>query len=156
MSIPFFTPGLMLTSIGVSCIFNPFKTALYGVTGAIQGSVGAYALTTLGYGACGITTAATIGFLAGAAIAAPFAIALSLKSIFESADEVEHSIYRTIAGFVLEIAGMFLASYVISTALFLGTIPAIAVATGALITNSTVAMIKDDVGFCCEYLKSNA
>lgn len=144
ITIPFFTPSVVATSIGVSCIFKPLTTAMYGVTGAIQGAVGVYALTALGYEVCSIATAAAIGCLAGAAIAAPFAIAFGLKSIFESSDVSEdQSIFRTIAGFTLEIGVMFLASLVISTGFYLGTVPATTLAVGAIITNGAVAVIKD-------------
>ncbi len=151
ISIPFFTPGVIASSIGVSCFFKPLTTAIYGVTGAIQGAVGVYALTTLGYEACSIATAATIGGLAGAAIAAPFAIAIGFTSIF---DAPQQSFFRTIAGFALEIGVMFLASLVLSTAFYLGTLPATTIVAGALVTNAAIAVVKDAVSFGISRIRS--
>ena len=142
MATLFFAPCLAATSIGVGCVFKPLTVAMYGVTGALQGIVGAYALTSLGYSSCSIAMAASIGCLAGAAIAAPFAIAGGLKSIFENSDN-EQSFLKTIAEFTLEIAVVWLASLIISTGFYLGTAPALTVAAGAVITNASVAAVKD-------------
>lgn len=142
--LTFLTPSIAVGSIGVGLVCRPLITAMYGAIGAIQGAVGVYALTTLSYTTCSITTAATIGFLAGAAIAAPFAIAVGLKAIFDfSSDEEDHGFLTSMAFFSLNIAIIFLASLVMSTGLFLGITPAAAIGTGAVVTNFAIETVKD-------------
>lgn len=139
--VPLVTPTAVATSIGVSSVFQPLTTAMYGALGAIQGIVGMYALTALGCATCSIVTAGLIGFLAGAAIAAPFLILTGLRSILPRIDNVEEdekSFATTIAGFALNVGVMFVSSLVISTGLFLGSAPAVTVAAGAAITDITI------------------
>lgn len=148
--VPLVTPTAVATSIGVSTLFQPLTTAMYGALGAIQGIVGMYALTALGYATCSIVTAGLIGFLAGAAIAAPFLILTGLGSILPSSDadeDDEQSFATTIAGFALNIGVMFVASLAISTALFLGTAPAVTVAAGAAITDLAIEGVRDVASF---------
>ena len=134
--VPLVTPTAVATSIGVSLFLEPLKTAMYGALGAIQGILGMYALTVLGCATCSIITAGMIGFLAGTAIAVPFLILTGIKILFPTSqeDNKEQSFTASIAGFALNVGIMFLGSLAISTGLFLGTVPAVTVATGAAIT----------------------
>ncbi|WP_131739621.1 hypothetical protein [Legionella adelaidensis] len=118
-------------SVGISYIFNPLKTAVYGVVGAMQGAIGVMALSTFGFSTCSIATAATIGALAGAAIAAPFAIGMGVLGILGATEG--NDMGPTLLRFSLNVGIMLLASFVMSTSLMLGTLPVAAVTTGAVI-----------------------
>jgi hypothetical protein len=142
--LAFFTPSLSAGSIAIGLVCKPLTTAMYGFLGALQGAVGVYVLTALGYATCSAVTAATIGFLAGAAIAAPFAVFMGLKAIFDlSMVRENQGLSTSMAFFALDIGITFLASLVMSTGLFLGATPAVAVVAGAAITNVAIEAVKD-------------
>ena len=137
--------GAAAVSGAVSCMFKPMSTAIWIASGAIQGAIGAYVLTTLGYGGYSIAIAATVGALAGAAIAAPVALLIGLKGVmglFQEQDrDRDQGVAVSLIGFTLRMGIIFLASLVVSTALFLGTQPAVAVASGALVTEAASFVI---------------
>lgn len=115
-------------SVGVSYLFSPLKTAIYGVCGALQGAFGAMALSIFGVN-CSMVTAAAVGGLAGAAIAAPFAITMGLIGLF-GAEKAEGYI-PAMGRIILSVGIMFLSSLIMSMALFLGSLPVAAVGMGA-------------------------
>lgn len=135
--------GAMAASATVSCCFAPLTTFMWGVAGGIQGAMGAFVLTTLGISSASILTAAAIGALAGVAIAAPVALLMGVKWLFETSDndDDEESCLGYTADFALRIGIISLASFALSTALFLGAIPAVSVATGAVITEAARFMM---------------
>jgi hypothetical protein len=143
-AVPFITPTVAAASIGVSGIFQPLTTAMYGAYGAIQGIIGMYALSAFGFTTCTVLTAGMIGFLAGAAIAAPFLILTGLRSILPSSlnEDGEPSIGDSIAGFALNVGIMFIASLVISTSMFLGPLPAVAITVGAVVADLALEAVK--------------
>lgn len=139
----FFSPvvaGGVAASAGVSFVWGPLTTAVYGLCGAVQGALGAYALTLFGYSGYSLIAAASVGAMAGAAIAAPIALAFSIKSIFEANDKPGFG--KSIASFSLNVGLMFLASLLISTTLFLGMAPAISIAAGAAVTGVAAEAVR--------------
>lgn len=130
-------PTVKLAAVGGSvglvagCVFSPLTTAIYGVIGAVQGAMGAAALTALGYNVGSLALVAGIGAAAGMAITAPFALASGLMS-FVGGDK---GFLPSLGRFGLNVGVMFLGSFILSTALLLGTLPAVAVAAGAAVTS---------------------
>ena len=147
-ALMFFRPtlgiaGIAAASSGVGFIISPFNTLVYGAFGAIQGSIGAMALNTFGFGVGSIYLAAGIGAAAGIAIAAPVSLALGLSSIFTNNNNP--SVIGRAGRFALDVSVMFLSSFIISTSLYLGILPAAAVAVGAVATGLVVEAIKGSV-----------
>ena len=144
----FFTPtlgvaGISAASSGAGFIISPFNTLVYGAFGAIQGAIGAMALNTFGFGVGSIYLAAGIGAAAGIAIAAPLSIAIGLSSIFSS--NYSPSVMGRVGRFALDVSVMFLSSFIISSSLYLGVLPAAAVAVGAAATGVAVEAVKGSI-----------
>lgn len=147
-ALMFFTPtlsviGIAAASSGVGFIISPFNTLVYGSFGAIQGGIGAMALNTFGFGVGSIYLAAGIGAAAGIAIAAPLSIAIGLSSIFSS--NYSPSVMGRVGRFALDVSVMFLSSFIISSSLYLGVLPAAAVAVGAAATGVAVEAVKGSI-----------
>ena len=136
---PFFVipPTVKLAVVGggagvvTSCLFSPLKTAIYGVIGAAQGAMGAAALTAFGYNVGSLALVAGIGAAVGVAITAPFALASGLMGFFGG----DKGFLPSLGRFGLDVGVMFLGSLILSTALLLGPLPAVAVAAGAAVTS---------------------
>lgn len=133
----FFTPAIgvagaaAVSFVAASVIFNPLNIALYGAGGAFYGAVGAAALSSLGFNVCSVTTAAIVGGLAGASIAGPLLLAAGVANL------LGNDLWQM----ALTLTMMFLASFVISTALFLGPTPAASVAVGKAVSNCVEMLI---------------
>ena len=140
---PFFFPAVPAAAkvgavgclgAGASCICSPLKAALYGCIGAFQGAMGAVALNALGYSVGSIAMAAAIGGAVGFAIVVPFVLVTGLKA-FIGSDDKEDGFFPFLGRFGLDVGVMFLGSLVLSTAVMLGTLPAVAVGVGAAVTS---------------------
>ena len=124
--------GAMATAAGVSCVKpGPLDMAVLSAFGAIQGVVGAWGLTLLGYGGYSLLAAGMMGAMAGAAIGAPLTLLFGVQSFFNN--DKDKGLGVRFLDFSLRVALMFVTSLVLSTSLMLGAGPAIAVAAGAAV-----------------------
>lgn len=142
--------GGVVISLAVGVVIKSIVTEM--IKGAIYGAIGAYVLAALGFGTCTIMTAALVGALVGVAVFLPLSFIQGLSGIFPGNQEPEISdelppITETISMFALRVGIIFVGSLVVSTSVFLGTLPAIAIATGAAITDFAIEAVKDIASF---------
>jgi len=145
--------GALAVSLAVGAVIQ--SVVIEMAKGAIYGAIGAYALTALGYGACTMATAVAVGALVGVAVFLPLSLIQGLTGIFlgvKTADAPEPyeeppPFTQTMAAFSLRVGIIFLSSLIVSTTLFLGSMPAAAIATGAAITDFAIEAVKDVANF---------
>ncbi len=142
--------GAVVVSLAVGVVIKSIVTEM--VKGAVYGAIGAYVLAALGFGTCTILTAALVGALVGVGVFLPLSFIQGLSGIFpgnqdpEVCDELP-PITETISLFALRVGIIFVGSFLVSSSLFLGTLPAVAIATGAAIADFAVEVVKDVVSF---------